>query len=185
MRDRTNPYFIIERDGGGSGVGPFLLGALLGAGVALLFAPRSGEETQAEIRERAIRLRDAAEERLREAQAQIEERLEQAREELMERVEAVKEAVESGKDFRPGGPGRAGGEDRALQGGLPGRGGCGPGGREGGGRGLPPPPGRGKRDRREGEEKEWGAGGDTPGPPPPLLGEARAFLREFGGAWAE
>jgi gas vesicle protein len=97
MRDRDDtPYYIIERDSGG-GVGPFLLGALLGAGVALLFAPRSGEETQADIRERAGRLRDAAEERLRDAQAQIEERLELAREELMERVEAVKEAVESGK----------------------------------------------------------------------------------------
>jgi gas vesicle protein len=97
MRDRDeNPYFIIERDSGG-GVGPFLIGALLGAGLALLYAPRSGEETQADLKERASRLRDAAEERLREAQAQIEERLEQAREELMERVEAVKEAVESGK----------------------------------------------------------------------------------------
>ncbi len=96
MRDRDEtPYFIIER--GGGGVAPFLVGALLGAGVALLFAPRSGEETQADIRERAARLRDAAEEHLREAQAQIEERLEQAREELMERVDAVKEAVESGK----------------------------------------------------------------------------------------
>jgi gas vesicle protein len=97
MRDRDDtPYFIIER-GSGSGVGPFLIGALLGAGIALLYAPRSGEETQADLKERAARLRDAAEERLREAQAQIEERLEQAREELMERVEAVKEAVESGK----------------------------------------------------------------------------------------
>jgi gas vesicle protein len=97
MRDRDDtPYFIIERDGG-SGVAPFLIGALLGAGVALLYAPRSGEETQADIRERAARFRDAAEERFRDAQAQVEERLEQAREELMERVEAVRDAVESGK----------------------------------------------------------------------------------------
>lgn len=97
MRERDEtPTFIIERDGGSS-VGAFLIGALLGAGAALLLAPRSGEETQAQIRERATQLRDTAEERLREAQAQIEARLEQAREELMERVEAVKEAVESGK----------------------------------------------------------------------------------------
>jgi gas vesicle protein len=99
MKERDEgPYFIIERDGGGSGVGSFLLGALLGAGVALLLAPRSGEETQQEIRERAIRFRDTAEERMREAQHQVEERLEQARAELMDRVEAVKEAVESGKE---------------------------------------------------------------------------------------
>lgn len=99
MKERDEgPYFIIERDGGGSGVGSFLLGALLGAGVALLLAPRSGEETQQEIRERAVRFRDTAEERMRDAQRQVEERLEQARVELMDRVEAVREAVETGKE---------------------------------------------------------------------------------------
>lgn len=97
MRDRDEvPYFVIERESGG-GVGSFLLGALLGAGVALLFAPRSGAETQQELKERAIRFRDAAEERMKETQAQIEERLEHARDELMQRVDAVKEAVEAGK----------------------------------------------------------------------------------------
>jgi gas vesicle protein len=98
MRDRDDgPYYVIERESGG-GVGPFLLGAILGAGVALLFAPRSGEETQRDLKERAGKLRDAAEERVREAQAQIEERLDQARAELMERVDAVREAVDSGRD---------------------------------------------------------------------------------------
>ncbi|MEX0843620.1 MAG: YtxH domain-containing protein [Gemmatimonadota bacterium] len=97
MRDRDDgQYYVIERESGG-GVGPFLLGAILGAGVALLLAPRSGEETQADIKDRAKRFRDAAEERVREAQAQVEERLEQARAELMERVEAVREAVDSGR----------------------------------------------------------------------------------------
>lgn len=99
MKERDEgPYFIIEREGGGSGVGPFLLGAILGAGVALLLAPRSGEETQQEIRERAVRFRDTAEERMRDAQRQVEDRLEQARVELMDRVESVREAVETGKE---------------------------------------------------------------------------------------
>lgn len=97
MRDRDDgPYYVIEKQSGG-GVGPFLVGALLGAGVALLLAPRSGEETQRDLKERAGRLRDAAEERVREAQAQIEERLDHARAELMERVDAVREAVDSGR----------------------------------------------------------------------------------------
>lgn len=97
MRDRDDgPYYVIERQSGG-GVGPFLLGALLGAGVALLFAPRTGEETQREIKERATKLRGAAEEKMREAQAQIEERLDQARADLMERVDAVRDAVDSGR----------------------------------------------------------------------------------------
>ncbi len=91
------PYYVIERETGG-GVGPFLLGALVGAGVALLFAPRSGEETQRDIKERAIKIRDAAEERIREAQDQIEERLELARAELLERVDAVRDAVDSGRE---------------------------------------------------------------------------------------
>ncbi len=98
MRERDDgPYYVIERESGG-GVGPFLVGALLGAGVALLLAPRSGEETQQDIKERATRLRDAAEDKMREAQEQVEERLEAARADLMARVDAIREAVDSGRD---------------------------------------------------------------------------------------
>jgi len=87
---------VIERETGG-GFGSFVLGALVGAGVALLFAPRSGEETQAEIRERAQRLRDTAEGRVRDVQKQLEERIEDARTEMEHRVDQMKEAVESGR----------------------------------------------------------------------------------------
>ena len=97
MRDRDEiPYVVVERESGG--VGAFLLGAILGAGVALLFAPRSGEETQREIKERATRLRDVAEERVRDVQHQVEERLHQARGEVMERVDSIREAVDSGRE---------------------------------------------------------------------------------------
>lgn len=92
------PAIIIEREGGGGSVGSFLLGALLGAGVALLVAPRSGAETQDEIRERARRLRAAAEERLDDLRGEMEERLEQARAEMQEALEAVKERVEAGRE---------------------------------------------------------------------------------------
>lgn len=97
MRDRDDKPTIIIEGGDRGGVGPFLLGALLGAGVALLFAPRSGEETQAELKAQAKRLRSSAETKIREAQAQIEDRLSDARDELMDRVDQLKEAVESGK----------------------------------------------------------------------------------------
>lgn len=97
MRDSDGvPYIIVERGGSGS-AGAFVIGALLGAGVALLLAPRSGEETQQELKERALKLRDSAEAKLKQAQAQVEERLEQARDEVMEKVESIREAVESGK----------------------------------------------------------------------------------------
>ena len=91
-----SPYIVIERDGGG-GIGSFVLGALVGAGLALLFAPQSGEETQEEIKTRALKLKDVARDRVREAQDNLEGRLTTARENVQARVESVKEAVDSGR----------------------------------------------------------------------------------------
>ncbi|UCC26475.1 MAG: YtxH domain-containing protein [Gemmatimonadales bacterium] len=97
MRDRDDvPYIVIERDSGG-GVGSFILGALLGAGVALLFAPKTGKETQEELKARAQQLREVAEERMRDASRQLEERLDHAREGVQERVTRLKDAVDSGR----------------------------------------------------------------------------------------
>lgn len=97
MRDSDEgPYIVIERDSGG-GIGSFVLGALVGAGLALLFAPKSGAETQEDIKEQARKLRAAAEERVREAQKQLEERLEVVRDGVQDRYEDVKEAVHAGR----------------------------------------------------------------------------------------
>ena len=75
MREHDEtPYIVIEREGGG-GLGSFVLGALVGAGLALLFAPQSGEETQEEIKTRALKFKDAARDRVREAQSNLEGRL--------------------------------------------------------------------------------------------------------------
>jgi len=96
MRDHDEqPTIIIER--GGSGIGPFILGALVGAGLALLFAPKSGAETQAELKDKARKLKTAAEERVRAAQKQLEERLDAARESVQSRVDEVKDAVDAGR----------------------------------------------------------------------------------------
>lgn len=98
MRDHDDvPYIVIERESGG-GVGSFLLGAMVGAGLALLFAPKTGEETQEELKEQARRLRGAAEERVREAQRQLEERLDDAREGVSSRYDDVREAVSAGRE---------------------------------------------------------------------------------------
>lgn len=98
MRDQDEvPYIVIERDSGG-GVGSFVLGALVGAGLALLFAPKTGEETQEELKEQARKLRIAAEERVREAQRQLEERLDEAREGVTTRYDEVREAVTAGRE---------------------------------------------------------------------------------------
>ena len=97
MRDRDEvPYIVVERESGG-GVGSFVLGALVGAGLALLFAPKTGAETQEELKEQARRLRSAAEERVREAQRQLEERLEVARDGMQSRMDEVKDAMDAGR----------------------------------------------------------------------------------------
>jgi len=97
MNEEEGTYIVIERDAGGGSLGSFVLGALVGAGLAFLFAPQSGEETQAEIKERAQRLREEAESRVRDAQAQLEERLEGARQGVETRVSEVKDAVDHGR----------------------------------------------------------------------------------------
>jgi gas vesicle protein len=97
MRNQDDsPYIVIERDGG-SGVGAFILGALVGAGIALLLAPKSGAETQEDIKRQARKLRTAAEERVREAQRQLEERLGEVREGVQTRFDGVKDAVSAGR----------------------------------------------------------------------------------------
>jgi gas vesicle protein len=87
------PYIVIERRG--SGAGPFVWGALLGAGIALLLAPRSGEETQAEIRRTARRLADAAGDRVDVARHSVTGAAERARGAVEDRISAVREVVET------------------------------------------------------------------------------------------
>ena len=90
------PYIVIEKDSGG-GLGSFVLGALVGAGLALLFAPQSGEETQKELKAQAAKLREVAEDRVRDAHKQLEERLDLAREGVQDRVTKVRDAVDAGR----------------------------------------------------------------------------------------
>ena len=96
MRDDQVSYVVLERDRG-TGVGSFVLGALVGAGLALLFAPQSGAETQEELRARARKLKEQATERVRAVQGDLESRLDQACAEMQTRVDGVRGAVESGR----------------------------------------------------------------------------------------
>jgi gas vesicle protein len=96
MRDDER-YIVIEKDRGIS-LGSFVLGALLGAGAALLLAPQTGEEAQEELRKRAKQLRAEAETRVKEAQKTIEHRIGEARTDLEGRVEQVRTAVDAGRD---------------------------------------------------------------------------------------
>lgn len=101
------PYVIVERRA--SGVVAFLCGALVGAGVALLLAPKSGRETQADLREGARRLKEGTGERLTDLRDTLGERYDRTRDQVGTRVGAVRrnvadrqkkagEAIKAGKD---------------------------------------------------------------------------------------
>jgi gas vesicle protein len=105
--EHEEPYVVIEKHSGG--VSDFVLGALIGAGVALLFAPRSGRETRADIGRRAR----AAQDRVRDvaggvtdqvvdsfegARTRIEEQIENARSAIVAKKEQVSRAMEAGRE---------------------------------------------------------------------------------------
>lgn len=102
------PYVVVERRRGSS-LGAFIGGAVLGAVVALLYAPKSGEETQADLRDGLRRLRDDAEDRLEDAKREmgrgyervrdeVSTRIDTAREDLRQRRMQAEEAVRAGRD---------------------------------------------------------------------------------------
>jgi len=98
MRDYDDdgvPYVVIERSG--SGLFPFVWGALLGAAAALLLAPKSGAETQQELKERARKLRDVAEEKVGELQDTLNEALDTGRRQVEDKYEFAKEKVSEGR----------------------------------------------------------------------------------------
>src|SRR5690349_9536581 len=94
MRDHDEvPYVVIERHG--SGAAPFLWGVIVGAGIALLLAPRSGAETQEEIRQRVRRVRDAAEDRVNGARDTVTGAVTRTRDRIQDRIDSVRGAVET------------------------------------------------------------------------------------------
>jgi gas vesicle protein len=93
--DEGVPYVVIERSG--SGLMPFVWGALLGAAAALLRAPKSGAETQEELKERARRLREKAEQKAGELQDTLQDALAQGRRQVESKYEGAKRAVADGR----------------------------------------------------------------------------------------
>lgn len=61
--EEDDQVIYVEREGGSS-IKALLLGAVIGAGVALLFAPQSGEETRRGIKRRLRKIRAMAEEKV-------------------------------------------------------------------------------------------------------------------------
>jgi len=89
------PYVIIERRE--AGVGSFLIGLALGAGVALLLAPKSGEETRRGLAQRARRAQDAAQDFVEDLSGTVADKFQEVRASVEERIEATLGAVDDKK----------------------------------------------------------------------------------------
>ena len=90
------PYIVIEKHSGG--VSNLLLGVLIGAGVALLFAPRSGEETRRDIKRRARRAGETVKGAAQGVTEQVVDSYESARSRVEEQIDSVRNAIESKKN---------------------------------------------------------------------------------------
>jgi len=87
------PFVIVEKREGGS-IGPFLIGLVVGAGIALLLAPQSGEDTRREIADRVKRAKDAAAETVGDLGEAIGETIDHARDRVEEGIDSAREAVD-------------------------------------------------------------------------------------------
>jgi gas vesicle protein len=101
------PYVIVEKRG--NDIGTLLLGVAIGAGVALLFAPRSGPATRRAIRRKAREATDAVKgatgdmkdqvvDTFENAKARVEEQIESARSAIASKKRQVSRAMDDGRD---------------------------------------------------------------------------------------
>ena len=90
----------MRQEESGSGVGAvvlsFFLGGLVGAGVALLMAPRAGTETRQKIRELAEDVKGKAEDYMGTAREKASSALEKGKEFVEKKKSLVTTAVEAG-----------------------------------------------------------------------------------------
>jgi len=91
--DEADPYVIVERHES-AGIGSFLVGLAVGAGVALLFAPRSGADTRQDIRRRATRVKRAAEQAANDVTDTVVNTFEDARRRVEDQIDSARQAVD-------------------------------------------------------------------------------------------
>jgi gas vesicle protein len=96
MRQHADEPVVIVQERS-SDVGSFLLGIAIGAGVALLFAPRAGAAMRADIGRRVQKAKGDVADTFADAREKVEERLERARALVEKRRRQVADAVEAGR----------------------------------------------------------------------------------------
>ena len=101
--DDDQIIIVEERDN--SGLSAFLLGAAIGAGLALIFAPQTGAETRESLKRGAKKAGEATKragekvgDALSQAKADIESRLDSARSSLDLKKVQVSRAVDAGRE---------------------------------------------------------------------------------------
>ena len=72
-------------------LGGFLVGSVIGVATALLFAPRSGVETRAEIRGKAVELRDRTTETVKDTVSQAKSKAYEIKDTVAEKAEEIKQ----------------------------------------------------------------------------------------------
>lgn len=96
MRNNDADVTYVEQDSGSTAKW-FLFGAMLGAGLGLLFAPQSGERTRRDISRRAMKLRRDAEERFDDVIDEVETRGRKVKAHVEEWVEDIGDGVREGR----------------------------------------------------------------------------------------
>lgn len=91
------PYVVIEKRSGG-GLGSFFLGLAVGAGIALLLAPQSGEATRRNIGRRARQMKRAAEDVVADAGEAVQDTFAAARQRVEERITEARDAIETKRE---------------------------------------------------------------------------------------
>ena len=91
------PYVIVERHDSSGGIGSLFIGLALGAGIALLLAPQSGEETRRAVARRARRAQEAAQDFVEDVSGTVADKFNQVRASVEERIDATFEAVDAKK----------------------------------------------------------------------------------------
>jgi gas vesicle protein len=95
-RNDDMKYIVVERPDDSS-VGPFIWGALIGAGIALLFAPRTGRDTRDSLTQGARRFKEAAEDTVRTVQESVTGAVDNVRTQVGGGVQRARSAVEAGR----------------------------------------------------------------------------------------
>ena len=90
--DEDEPYVVIEQKP--AGAGSFILGLAVGAGLALLFAPRSGAETRRDLQRRAREVGDQAQDLVSELTESVGSTIQHAKDSVENRIDATRDAIE-------------------------------------------------------------------------------------------